>query len=308
MSRYFNFLDTQRGDVLFDSRSIAAMLAVGNVWFVNGATGNNTSGIGSSALPYQTISKALTVAASGDVISVAPGSYNETLTIPRSFGDGLTIIGQGNQGSIGLAPTTTNAGAVINDADDVTFINVGMAANGTGSALINTGARMRAFSCKLENDDGTGLCAQMTLGTVAQRDAHTKGGGADCLFSACEFAWAASGVKVTGTDYGALTELRIQGCRFHDLATSHILESVGSGGSAAVTYASLEIVGNTFGPDEAGAMPTKFILLNANNANSGLVTGNSFPTALNSTLNLVSTKLFWVGNFHPAGLSTAQPS
>jgi hypothetical protein len=259
---------------------------------------------------YPTISAAIAAAASGYTIAIQPGSYDEAVSITRSSGgiDGLCLVGLGNPGDVAIAPSATNAGALVNDVDDLTLINVGLASNGTGTALVNTGARLRALGCKIENDDGTGLCVQMTLGTVAQRAAHTKGGGADCRFNGCEFAWAASGLTITCTDYGAVTELQILNSWFHDLDTKHILETVGSGGSAAVMYNSLLIQGNIFGRDEAGNQPTDYIILNGSNANTGMASGNFFPTAINGGKNLVSTLLFWVSNFHTGGISTAQPS
>lgn len=285
----------------------------GKSWFVNGATGSDAA-VGSAAHPFATVQHAVDAAtvnnATGWAIFVAPGSYDETVTIARptigSFAG--QIIGYGPKGSVALAPSTVNAGALINHADDITLINFGAAANGTGTAVINTGARFNAYGSKFENDDGTGLCVQMTLGTVAQRAAKTRGGGADCALLGCELAWAASGLELTCTDYGAVTELRVEGCYFHDLDTKHILETVGSGGSAAVMFNSLLLRNNVHGRDEAGTEPTDYILLNGSNANAGLVTGCQFPSALAGGKNLVSTLLLWVGNLHTGGISTTQPS
>jgi hypothetical protein len=148
----------------------------------------------------------------------------------------------------------------------------------------------------------------MTLGTVAQHAAHTKGNGADCLFESCEFAWAASGVELVCTDYGSVTELQIVNCWFHDLDTKHIYETVGSGGSAAVMYKTLLLQGNVHMKDEAGTAPTDYVLLNGNNGNTGLMTGCVFPQALAGGKVLVSTALVVAGCFFTGGISTAQPS
>lgn len=268
-------------------------------------------GSGSMMPDYGSIGDAIgALPSTGGIILLQPGSYNETVSLVRSATNRgpVAIVGLGNPGDAAIAPTTVNAGALVNDKDDITLVNVGLAANGTGVALVNTGARLRAYGCKLENDDATGLCASMTLQTVAQRAAGTKGNGADCWLVGCEFAWAASGVQLSGTDQGSVTELQILNSWFHDMDTKHILEAIGSGGSAAVTFASLRIQGNTFGRNEAGAEPTNYIDLNADNANSGIACGNFFPTALAGGKNLVSTALIWAGNFHTGGISTAQPS
>lgn len=259
--------------------------------------------------PNNTVQSAINQSVPGTVVVLAPGSYNEVVTIPRGAGP-LYIYGNGPKGSVAIAPTAANSGAVVNNSDNVTFVNVGMAATGTGIALVNTGSRLRCYYCKLENDDATGKCAQMTLNTTAEHNAtpRLKGNGADCLFRFCEFAWAASGLEMVCTSFGAVTELQIQDSWFHDLDTNHIMETVGSGGSAAVMFATLKIQGNTFQRDEAGTEPAKYILLNGSNANTGIVNGNWFTTALAGGKNLVSTALLWVSNYHTGGISGAQPS
>jgi hypothetical protein len=281
-------------------------------YFVNGTTGSDGNS-GEADSPLATVGRALTLLTSRSqigIVVIAPGSYDESITISRPTAGSavLTLVGAGPKGSVALAPTATNASALVNHADDVTLINVGLAAVGTGVALTNTGSRLRLFGCKLENDDGTGKCAQMTLGTVAQEAAGTRGNGADCLLSACEFAWAASGIELVCTDYGAVTELQVVNCWFHDLDTNHIYETVGSGGSAAVMFATLRLSGNIHQTNEAGTAPAKYVLLNGDNANSGLLCGCTFPQAANGGKVLLSTALVNVGTFFTGGISTGQPS
>lgn len=263
----------------------------------------------SFAGPNRTVQVAINQSVPGTVVVLAPGSYDEVVTIPRGAGP-LFIVGQGPKGSVAIAPTAANSGAVVNNSDDVTFVNVGMAAVGTGIAIVNTGSRLRCYSCKLENDDGTGKAAQMTLNTTAEHNAvpRLKGNGADCLFEDCEFAWAASGLEMVCTSFGAVTELQIVDSWFHDLDTNHIMETVGSGGAAGVMYRTLKVQGCTFQRDEAGTEPAKYILLNGANTNTGIVNGNWFTTALAGGKNLVSTALLWVSNYHTGGISTGQPS
>jgi hypothetical protein len=247
----------------------------------------------------------------GGTLLIQPGSYDEAVAIVRSStttAAPICLVGMGNKGSCAIETQTADLDALTNDRDNVTLINLGLAALGTGKALVNTGSRFQAWGSKMENDDGTGECAQMTLGTVAQRAAHTKGGGADCLLASCEFAWAASGIEIVCTDYGAVTELRIINSLFHDLDTNHIYETVGSGGSAGVMYATLLLQGNTHMKDEAGTAPTAYVLLDGDNANTGVMTQCVFPQAVNGGLVLLSTALVSVCNFFTGGISTAQPS
>jgi hypothetical protein len=257
----------------------------------------------------RSIQSAVNQSVPGTIIVVAPGSYNETVTIPRGAGP-LTIVAANGRNTAAIAPSTTNANALVNNSNDVTLLNMGLAANGTGKAFVNTGSQVRLLGCKLENDDGTGECAQLTLNTVVEHNATPRiyGNGADVRFEGCEFAWAADGIELVCTDWGAVTELQVVNCWFHDLDGKHIYETVGSGGSAGVMYASILLQNNVHSKDEAGTAPTDYILLNGDNANTGLMTGCVFPQVLAGGKVLLSTALICVGCFFIAGLSTTQPS
>jgi len=255
---------------------------------------------------YATIQDAVDDAVAGDRILVAPGAYDETVTILRAQSN-LTIVGMGGRGAVFIEPSTEDAGGMVCHADDVTLVNVGVAGEDETSAvaLLVTGSRFRAYGCKLE-----GGLTQLALGpgTVILEDAGTQGRGADALFDDCEFAWGTNGVVLTASDFGAVTQARFRGCKFHNLTAAAFEESNGSGGSASVHYRNLEISDCTFDDIEGGAAPTKYLSLNDDNGNDGIVTNCRFPTAINSGLNLVSTALHWVSNFHTGGVSTAQPS
>jgi hypothetical protein len=257
---------------------------------------------------FRTLQKAVNASRPGTVIYVAPGRYNETVTIPRTHGGNLTIVGVGGRGSAFVEPGTEDADGVICHADDVEIRNLGIAAEDESAgnvALEVSGARFRAYGCKIE-----GGATQVVIGpgTVAQEAAGSRGGGADFLFDDCEFCWGTNGIILTCTDYGAVTQGRIQNSRFHNLTTKHITESVGSGGSAAVTFQNLTVDNCTFDDLDDGTAPTNYIDLNADNANSGVISRCVFPTAINSGLNLVSTAVHWVSNYHTGGVSAAQPS
>lgn len=258
---------------------------------------------------YATIQDAVDAASAGDTIIVAPGQYDETVTISRTGADGeelsnLTIIGAGGRGAVFIEPSTEDAGGLVCHADDVTLVNIGCAGEDETSAvaLTVTGARFRAYGCKLE-----GGLSQLVLGpgTDAQITAGTRGDGADALFQDCEFCWGTNGVVLTASDYGAVTQARFRGCKFHNLTAASFEEA---GGSVDVRFRNLEISDCTFDDLEGGTAPTKFVSLNDDNANDGIATNNRFPTAINSGLNLVSTALHWVCNQHTGGVSTAQPS
>lgn len=277
----------------------------GNVWWV-GPEGRNVGD--SPANAFRSIADAVLAASAGDMILIAPGGYDPTavITIPRTKSN-LTIVGLGGRGAAFIEPSTEDQAGMIVHADDVSLYNLGVAAEDETSAVALTvsGARFRAYGCKFE-----GGARQVAIGpgTVAQQDAGTHGDGADALFVDCELCWGTQGLVLVCTDYGAVTQLRMERCRFHNLTAASMDEAVGSGGAAGVLYRDLQLVDCTFGRLEDGTEPTAYVLLNDDNANSGYVTGCAFPSALAGGKNLVSTALLWVSNYHTGGVSTGQPS
>ncbi|MTJ07112.1 DUF1565 domain-containing protein [Anabaena sp. UHCC 0204] len=73
-----------------------------SVIYVNSATGQDTSGAGTTEAPYKTISFALSQAQPGTVIQVAPGSYTKDSgeTFPLVLNSGITLQGdESNKGT-----------------------------------------------------------------------------------------------------------------------------------------------------------------------------------------------------------------
>lgn len=276
----------------------------GTRWYVNASTGDDSDGATTWGTACATVSQAVSLASAGDDILVAPGEYDEAVTVPREKSN-LTIVGVGGRGAAFIAPSTTDATAVTVLADDCTLVNIGCDGDGTGSGLVNYGRRTRAYACKIE---GGTIGLKLTLGTVAQIGDGTHGKGDDCWFVDCEFAWNTNGVKFYGTDYGAVTEAHFRGCLFHDNSAADFEEADGTGGSAAVRFAGLDIGDCRFLRQQDGTEPTKYLSLNDDNGNKGVVHGCTFPTALDGGHNLVSTGLIFVGNFMTGGISTGQPS
>lgn len=254
----------------------------------------------------QLIQAAIDEAAAGDTILIEPGSYTEQLTIARTKSN-LTLISIGGRGAAFTEPTTEDAGGLICHADDVTIVGLGIAAEDDTSAasMLITGSRFRGYGMKVE-----GGADQVVIGpgTVAQEAAGTHGVGADWLFEDCEFCWGTDGIVLTCTDYGAVTQGRIRRSLFHNLSGKHLTEAVGSGGAAAVAFQNIWVEECVFSPSDAGDLPTNFIDLNGDNANTGVVARCVFPTAIDSAKNLVSTAMLWVSNYHTGGISTGQPS
>jgi hypothetical protein len=259
----------------------------------------------SIANPARTLQATINAASANSIVLVRAGQYDEEVVIPRAK-SGLVLVGLQGRGAAYIEPEASeeepDKTGLINYADDVTIINLGVAGQGTGSALVNYGSRFRADACKIE---GGTTALKLTLGTVAQIDAGTHGKGADLWLIDCEVCWSTKGVEIVASDYGAVSQVRFRRCTFHDNTAADFEEF---GASADIHYRDLDIGECVFLRQEDGTEPTKYLSLNDDNGNKGAVHGCVFPTALNSGKNLVSTGLIWVGNYHPAGLSTTQPS
>jgi len=278
----------------------------GNVPSVVSITGGRRLGLVAGAnRRYSTIQSAITAAEAGDQIFVDPGEYAEELVIPHSKSN-IAIIGMGGRGSVAVQSDTDGV-AITNHGRDVTLVNIGGEGDGTGGGLVNTGRRFRAYGCKFE---GGALAVSMTLGTVAQIAALTHDKGDDTLLDDCEIAYATVGVKLTGSDFGAATQNFFKRCYFHSLPDASFEEAHGVGGAITLHFRGLLIDECVFGAadEESDALPTKWISLNDDNANSGVLSRCIFPDVLAGGRNLMSTTLRSIGNVFVAGIGGAQPS
>lgn len=274
--------------------TLGPIFTLGAIWTVDPTYGRDTG----SGTTTATVQGAVNKASPGDVIVILPGSYHENVSIPKNK-PGLTLIGAGAIHSGDISPVSGVPLTV--DGDSTTLINLDLEAP-TTAALVVTGNRCRAYGCKIE---GGTIGLDISPRTIA----NGGNGGADCLFQDCEFAWTATGVQISGTDYGATTELRLVRCVFHNITTAAIAEHVGSGGSAAVTFASLDVSECRFLAAEDGSEPTKYLDMNASNSNTAAFTGNYFEHATNAASTFaIGTGTKWIANKTVAGVSTAAPA
>lgn len=282
----------------------SARLNPGRALFV-APLASNRSGLAWN-VARNSIQSAVDIAAAGDTIYIAPGTYDETVTIERGLN--LSIIGVGPWGSVKIAPSTANASGLLVHADDCLVENLVVECpDTTGTvALTVTGSRFRGSWLKL-----MGGAKQLVVGpglnALVTADDPTRGAGVDMVFQHCELASGTQGLVLTGTDYGPAAQIVLRNCLFNRLTTSSIDET-NSSGSSSNQFRNLLVDRCVFEPAQDGTEPTNYILLNDSNSNTGLVTACYFTVALNSAKNLVSTACKWVGCLHPAGISTTQPS
>lgn len=278
---------------------IPAHLAFGNILTVDseqsGSEERNAT---------RTIQGALDRANPGDLILVAPGEYNEALSIGRTRGK-VAILGAGGRGAcFNVAPDGETG--LICHADDVTLINFGIEAADAEIGSRIYGARLRAFGCKFE---GGAEALRIGPGAAADVEADDEGDAADALFEDCEFCWSDVGVKLMGSDYGAVTQARIRRSLFHNLADAHVSEGHEAGGAAGVRFRDLEMSDCRHMRNEDGSAPTKFFDLNADNGNTGAIFRPSIAFATNEAdVIALGTGVLWVAAATEAGISAARPA
>lgn len=233
---------------------------------------------------YGTVQAAVDAASAGDVIYIAPGGYDEALTI--STGE-ITLVGVGGAGSVALAPSAEDAVAITVSGTSaartggVTLINVGGEGNGTGGGLHVHGniRRFRAYNGKYE-----GGAFAVTLESTAE------GSVADTRLEGNEFAWAVAGVKLLTSGGGdPVTQTRIEGNFFHNIETDGVM-------NVTTHSADVWVVGNVFAATEAAAETTQYIDLAVADT-TGLVAGNYFATTVFDTASFaIAAGVLWTGN------------
>ena len=252
------------------------------------------------------LTTALAALLANDVIYLKPGDYAGAFTIPYSATvTGITLVGAGPRGSVFLSGTGATT-TLTNDAERTTLINISIEGDETGGSigLLNRGRGLRYQVGRILNVES---CAKFTLGTPTEVTAGTYSDGSDTLCEDVEFSWATNGIDLVGvTDAGVgdfgTTQNYFRRCVFHNFSAAAVTET--PLGEAAQSFRDLELSDCIFRRVEAGTEPTKYLDLDDDNANSGIVTRCAFQTALAGGKNLVSTALIWVSNYHTGGVST----
>jgi hypothetical protein len=92
--------------------ALCVPIASATTWYVNGVSGSNSNNCKSPTTPCKTIGHAISLAASGDSIIVAPATYTENLTIGKNLnilgsGATTTIIDGGGAATVVTIPNTS---------------------------------------------------------------------------------------------------------------------------------------------------------------------------------------------------------
>lgn len=236
---------------------------------------------------YDTLTKAVAVAVSGDVVVVAPGSYDEALVIDVS---GVTFVGAGRRGSASVAPSTVDAVAITVDGSaarvsGVQLLNLGAEGNGTGGGLHVKGdiRGFRAYGCKFE---GGAFAAKL--------ESTADGDVADTILQDNEFAWTTTALDIVVSGGGdPVTQTLVKGNLFHNYTDDGVVNS-------GAHSADLWIVENVFANQEDGSEPTQYLDIDVAST-TGVVTGNKFATTVLAAAKLaLAAGVLFVGNYAEA--------
>lgn len=265
---------------------VGGVLSLGSVRVVDPATAASNNDIA------ETIQDAVDGADEGDVILLAPGGYDETVTVATP---GLVFVGLGGRGQTFIEPSTAGAeGMQIAGVDDVTLVNLGVAGEGTADYALNLNdvSRFRGYGCKFEGIDA---------GPAVLLDGTATGQVGDALFRDCEFCWSDVGILGNDSVYGFPTQVFLDVCRFHNITTAHI-----SDGDASIV--NLQVSDCIHDNAEDGTAPTTYVSVDGA-ASTGIFSGNRYAFATNSnTKFVIAAGILWVANATEAGWTAARPS
>lgn len=160
------------GNAVSTTGTVSLTVAGPVTWFVNAATGNDSTGDGTLAKPFQSLTKAATVDAASQVIFLYSGNYSAGLTMAA----GELLLGQGASGSfdalLGIAPGSDSparpalAGANPAISGGITLATNntlnGFSCGSTGSATIpsiagNTFGTLTVTGVAINNPSGPAL-------------------------------------------------------------------------------------------------------------------------------------------------------
>ena len=164
--------------LLFLSLALSSTAIASTTWYVNGVNGNDDNDCKSPTTACKTIGHAISLASSGDTISVAAATYTESLTIDFSLkvvgaGAATTII-DGGGGSVVTIPIPTTSvvlsrltiqnglavlGGGINNSGTLTINNATVSGNATSSIFASGGGIYNSGTLTMNNSTVSGNTA-----------------------------------------------------------------------------------------------------------------------------------------------------
>ena len=244
-----------------------------------------------------TVQAALNNLKDRDILMLGPGSYNEAVVWPVGL-DNITVIGMGNRGDVGIAPSATDAKALTIEGtatrtQGITLINIGLEGNGTGGGLHVLGniRRIRAIGCKFE---GGAFAAKL--------ESNAAGSVGDTILEDVELAWSTDALLIAVSGGGdPVTQTYLRNSLLHNYSSRGV--------RITDTFAAdLWITKNTFARQEDGTQPTNEYIDADIASTTGFVAENSFATPTNAATKLaIAAGVIWGPNGTEAGWSSARP-
>lgn len=236
-----------------------------------------------------TIQGAVDDALAGDVIYIAPATYEENVVISTA---GLTLVGLGARGQPWINPAAGGGMQII--ADDTVLINLGVAGAAAAAYAMNVSAasECRFHGCKFEGPDDVNVL----LG------GDDDGQVGNCMFEDCEWAWCGAGVEFDNSGFGFPTQVRFRDCLFHNYTAAAVRNNAAGGG-----VADLWMQRCVFANQENGTEPTDYILVDRV-GDTGIIEQCSFAAATITAAKMtIAAGILWVANMAEDGVSTARP-
>ncbi len=140
-TKYFYWLRSIDSNSAVSNYSSTLSINPTNIWYVDSASGNNSTGIGTQLAPFKTIQNAIDLTLSGDTILVKTGTYIENLLINKK----ITIISLEGALKTAIKPLLPNS-------QIVNFTGGALDSKIKGFKLFNGGSvRGSAIDCNFSN-------------------------------------------------------------------------------------------------------------------------------------------------------------
>ena len=268
LPNYYNLLDTARGDFVLNAQSLAAVLAVGNQWFVNEATGSD-SNPGDAVLPFKTLTAAIAAAVpnNGDIVWLN-GSVHLTSTLNWNK-NGVSLISMESPSNNGRGRISATGATAFSPLVNVTgvgcqFIGIGTyhggftgatasqvcwADNGGRNYYSNvqffgggdaTTAALAGMRSLTIGGSGENLFVGCTIGldtvvraSLANASLELIAGTARNVMKSCLFqseVTQASDVHILVAANGMDRYLALQGCVFHNFGATAMTVAISNAG------------------------------------------------------------------------------
>jgi len=271
--------------------------------YVNVNTGSDTTGDGSLNKPYRSITKGLSVAASGNTVNVAGGLYDvDAETFPLTIPDGVTVQGAGSASTLIIANAAYPNAAVV--MGNNTVLNGVKVQNGVGFGIwvenTSTISNTAVVGCSADGIEAIGA-ANLTL-----TNSQVTGMAWDGVWFSDTAQGTVTGCTLSNNAYRGYTAYNTPG---PIVVNSNTLTDNG-GGSTGYSALSSQIYitstsNNTISGNTIGLTPAVYYQINnvfANNAtSSNVISGNT----------IVGTYAFgyyWAYAVHVRGTSTCNIS